>query len=104
MSKVCTLVIIGLLAIAGHFASPPVTGGEPCNQGACPTCEAWPAIHCGCCPDTYCVKRLPPVPCLPPCCSGYCYCAKPLPPVPKCCEPWYRCLGRGCKNGGAKTR
>lgn len=114
--RVVPMVVLG--AILGACAAP---ARALAGDGASP-CAAWGlrlpwANHaCGCCPDDYCQKPLPPVacppcgtscdtycrkplpgvPCLEPACSPDCYRVKPLPPCPRACEPWYICGPRQC--------
>src|SRR5262249_33747426 len=88
-------------------------------------CQSWLCRDC-CCPDDYCRKSLPPVPCGVCGCYPDDYCAKPLPPVPcgapcgcaddyqrkccpiylgPCCQPWYTCSsGEECCAGGGNRR
>ena len=106
------------MGIAGRFAAFAALGawgvvlatwGPACGgESVAPTCEA---RSCCVCPDDYCPKPLPCVPCAPrgkcdnycrkplpcaPCVGGYCgpddYCPKPcnfyLPP---CWPAWYTC-------------
>ena len=72
-----TSAILLLLALAGGVFASDMTGdGTRCDARRCCTC-----------PDDYCPKPLPCVPCAPRgCCDDYC--AKPLPCVP--------CALRGC--------
>ncbi len=99
-----TLVLAGALHAAHVEAASPACA---CWKG-----PAWLGMKCGCCPDDYCAKPLPGLPCPPAqCCpdnycakplpaipcdncekSCACYDIKPLPPVPRCCEPWYKCI------------
>jgi hypothetical protein len=96
-----------------------VAGFDWCEQpahGAEPGCAGWRAFWqplghpCPCCPDAYCPKARPPVPCPVPCRGPDAYCPKPLPvpcpfkyrgvneycpkPCPilsPCYPPWYTC-------------
>ena len=108
MNKVPCLA--GLLVLAGLGLCGPSGAGEPCCS-----CKGWPCWDlrrpCPCCPNDYCPKKLPPVPCRVKCCcpDDYCpkrlpipcplkycgpddYCCKPCPPVPlPCAPPWFTC-------------
>lgn len=106
MSRLLLLLTLGaaLALAAPAFAGPPWLFGKP-----------WGTPPCGCCPDDYCRKKLPPVPPAAPCGCVDEYCRKKLPPVPpaapcgcvddycrkklpvllpQLCGPWYTCSGR----------
>jgi hypothetical protein len=74
-----TSAILLLLALAGGVFASDMTSD-------CTRCDA---RRCCTCPDDYCPKPLPCVPCAPRGCSND-YCPKPLPCVP--------CAPRGCCN------
>ena len=102
VKRVSWLVLVMVLAAP---SPPPVQAVDP---GA----HWWWPLHVRCpgCPDDYCAKKLPPVPC-PFGVAGpddycakplpwvapfkYCgvddYCQKPLPTVVPCYPPWYTC-------------
>lgn len=95
MRRTILILMAGLLWVGGAAAR----GEEPCSRPlACEMqCARAMAVPC-CCPDDYCRKPLPCVPCecRPGCCDDYC--RKPLPCVPRecyrnCCDdycpkPW----------------
>jgi len=89
LAAVLALGWMGAAALAGEAAPGRADGGQ---QDAC--CDAAPC----CCPDTYCKKPLPCVPCVKLGCGCDNYCKKPWPcipcPVQSCCpdnyckKPW----------------
>jgi hypothetical protein len=112
-------------------ACPPARADEPrplfdgCNWWFPKLCAEWRARHCWC-PDDYCPKKLPCVPCTPRGCVDD-YCPKKLPCVPcnprgcvddycpktcpiwlgPLCQPWYTCgppepCGAPCQKCPAK--
>jgi hypothetical protein len=119
-SRVASAVLLslGLVTAVGQAGPPlPWQGCWGCSLGD--LCRAWRQRQCCSCPDDYCGKALPCVPCAPRgCCDDYC--GKALPCVPcaprGCCDdyqpkcgpiwtavgdgPCYRCCpGDGCGRG-----
>lgn len=97
VSAVVTIVIVitGLAScLAARAGEPPVCRQKSqCSQ---PTwCEGCCQPIC-CCPDDYCRKSIPCVPCLrgPWCCDDYCH--KSLPCLP--CTPLGRCCDDYCEK------
>jgi hypothetical protein len=77
-----------LIVVAGARA---VLAGEGCLRCKCvDPCRGSLML---CCPDDYCRKPMPCVPCPPPCCCPDDYCRKPMPCVPclppNCCPDDY---------------
>ncbi len=70
-------------------------------EGAEPGCRWWwPSCLrfscCPCCPDDYCPKKLPCVPCPLKYCGRDDYCPKACPIYPPPCPPpWYTCVPAG---------
>jgi hypothetical protein len=101
------LLILGLtLAGAAAVADVASTSGCPrccctCPDDYCPKpLPCVPCAACGCCPDDYCPKPLPCVFCMPGCCWPDDYCPKPFVfCLPPCYPSWYTCgLARCCPN------
>jgi hypothetical protein len=108
----CVIVSIACLALGTSVHADPPEVMYDGNHWHFPRLgDLWGARQCCWCPDDYCPKALPTVPCVPKGCVND-YCAKKLPTVPcvpkgcvddycpkKCplvyphvCEPWYTCV------------
>jgi hypothetical protein len=104
-------LLTALFAAVG-FVNPAVAG-EPwfhwwpwrATGPACPTCpedycsKCLPAVPCAmgpCGPNDYCPKTLPTV-CPVKCFGANDYCSKALPALWKCCyPPWFTCGSASC--------
>jgi hypothetical protein len=87
------LAVLALFCVGGD-----VPAGEGCSKSlkgqlCCARCATMP---CGC-PDDYCRKPMPRIPCLPRCGCADDYCRKPMPCL---CWPvdrqFYRCAPPEC--------
>jgi hypothetical protein len=78
---------LGLAALIAIVAGQTVFAGDTCQNRKCVS----PCSRSGlmlCCPDDYCRKPMPCVPCPRGCCPDT-YCPKPIPSVPCPNACWY---------------
>ncbi|MCE5267065.1 MAG: hypothetical protein LLG00_04190 [Planctomycetaceae bacterium] len=78
----CCLTVLFLLGAVQCWAA------ERCASplGRTLKCTRCAAVPC-CCPDDYCRKPFPCIPCGPLPTTADCYCRKPMPCIPCCCIP-----------------
>jgi hypothetical protein len=114
VSNTCLAFALGLGVLSANAGE---CEKERCHCGST-ICLPASDIRCqGCCPDDYCPKPLPCVPCLSCCrtCDDYCrkpmpcvpclpccrtcddYCRKPLPCLCWPCNPGYKCVTSCCR-------
>jgi hypothetical protein len=86
LATVFTLTCLGAKALAGDSSDKP--GASARHADFFPTAP--------CCPDNYCKKPMPRVPCPNWCGTPDNYCEKPMPCVP--CPNWCGCPGNYCKK------
>ena len=101
------LFSFGGTVLAGGLLSKTIAGGQCSSCCATPCCcpndycrKPMPCVPCPVprgCADTYCRKPMPCVPCPAPCGCGETYCPKPFPDL---CRPrdwqFYRCPPPEC--------